>query len=532
MAVIIKLTFPAGRYHATPWGRHVNEGVPEWPLSPWRLLRALIAVWQRTSPDLSEQQIRRILESLLSPPRFHLPPFRVAHTRHYMPLGKKSPREITGGGTTLVFDTFVSINRDAKLFVGWLDAELNSDDRVVLGKLLENLSFLGRAESWVHAELFEGAVKLPLGPAEPDDPNPVPVFCLDPFTAFGSEYYTTHDPKKLKKGLNPREYLFDCPRWHLCLDTETIHERKWSQVPGAKWEMYTRPDQRSTSTPEKERRPLSSPNRYTVARFALDGPVLPLVQDTVLVADQMRRAIMSSYEKVRRRERYDGQTIPDNTERFKSENFSGKAPTGEPLRDDHSHAYYLPIDEDGDGRLDHVTIYSRRGFDTDEIRAIDSLRRLKLDERKLSLLLVGLGQSGDFEQSPLFGNSNVWVSATPFLATRHPKSRGQKRDRPELLGHENRSAFLVEVLREEWGRLAHRHPELPSPDRIEIEPFGEIGPKRLRPLQFRRARPKPGDDGGQRPATGILLRFAEPVSGPICLGHSSHFGLGLFVRID
>ena len=52
MPVIIKLKFPAGRYHATPWGRHVNEGVPEWPPSPWRLLRALVAVWKRTCPDL------------------------------------------------------------------------------------------------------------------------------------------------------------------------------------------------------------------------------------------------------------------------------------------------------------------------------------------------------------------------------------------------------------------------------------------------------------------------------------------------
>ncbi len=27
----IAFRFTAGRYHATPWGRHVNEGVPEWP---------------------------------------------------------------------------------------------------------------------------------------------------------------------------------------------------------------------------------------------------------------------------------------------------------------------------------------------------------------------------------------------------------------------------------------------------------------------------------------------------------------------
>src|SRR5579875_3886216 len=107
MPVIIKLTFPAGRYHATPWGRHVNEGVPEWPPSPWRLLRALVAVWRRTCPeDFSEAQVRRILGTLVEPPHFRLPPYRVAHTRHYMPWEKKGPAD-----RTLVFDTFVAVER-------------------------------------------------------------------------------------------------------------------------------------------------------------------------------------------------------------------------------------------------------------------------------------------------------------------------------------------------------------------------------------------------------------------------------------
>ena len=35
--------FPAGHYHATPWGNHVNEGLIEWPPSPWRVVRALLA---------------------------------------------------------------------------------------------------------------------------------------------------------------------------------------------------------------------------------------------------------------------------------------------------------------------------------------------------------------------------------------------------------------------------------------------------------------------------------------------------------
>ena len=79
---IIKLTFPAGRYHATPWGRHVNEGVPEWPPSPWRLLRALVAVWKRTCPDLSEAARRSC--ALTQPPASIAAASR-CHTRQRCP---------------------------------------------------------------------------------------------------------------------------------------------------------------------------------------------------------------------------------------------------------------------------------------------------------------------------------------------------------------------------------------------------------------------------------------------------------------
>jgi CRISPR-associated protein Csb2 len=128
MPVTLKLTFPAGRYHATPWGRHVNEGMPEWPPSPWRLLRALIAVWRRTCPDLmSESQVRHLVEPLLRPPLFRLPASRVAHTRHYMPWEKKGPAD-----RTLVFDTFVAVGRDDPLFIGWPAAGLSSGDRDAL----------------------------------------------------------------------------------------------------------------------------------------------------------------------------------------------------------------------------------------------------------------------------------------------------------------------------------------------------------------------------------------------------------------
>jgi CRISPR-associated protein Csb2 len=148
MSVALRLTFPGGRYHATPWGRHVNEGVPEWPPSPWRLLRALVAVWKRTCPDFPDDDVRRLLAQLVEPPLFRLPPHRVAHTRHYMPWEKKGPQD-----RTLVFDTFVSVGRDDPLLIGWPDATLDADGERCLRRLLSNISVLGRAEAWVEASV-------------------------------------------------------------------------------------------------------------------------------------------------------------------------------------------------------------------------------------------------------------------------------------------------------------------------------------------------------------------------------------------
>ena len=44
MQVILRQTFPLGRFHATPWKVFpYDDPHGEWPPSPWRLLRAIIA---------------------------------------------------------------------------------------------------------------------------------------------------------------------------------------------------------------------------------------------------------------------------------------------------------------------------------------------------------------------------------------------------------------------------------------------------------------------------------------------------------
>lgn len=44
MRVILRQTFPFGRFHATPWKVFpFDDPHGEWPPSPWRLVRGLLA---------------------------------------------------------------------------------------------------------------------------------------------------------------------------------------------------------------------------------------------------------------------------------------------------------------------------------------------------------------------------------------------------------------------------------------------------------------------------------------------------------
>src|SRR2546423_1415291 len=133
-------------------------------------------------------------------------------------------------------------------------------------------------------------------------------------------------------------------------------------------------------------------NPYTLARFAIDvapgrRPV-PAVTDTLPLAEAVRSALMGAFQRLLHRRKF-GSADKPYQERFFSEALSGKNAEGKPLQG-HQHAYYLPADEDGDQRLDHVTIFAQRGFNPDEVQALDRLRHVHFgDGDPLRLLLIG-----------------------------------------------------------------------------------------------------------------------------------------------
>lgn len=549
MALVLQLTFPAGRYHATPWGRHVNEGIAEWPPSPWRFLRALVAVWKRTAAGIPDADMQQLLASLADPPVYQLPPHRIAHTRHYMPWEKKGPAD-----RTLVFDTFVVMDRAASLLVGWPDVTLDAHTASTLATLLANLTTFGRAESWVEATILaadapdastDGRADAQVHPGRlfeeyawncmpgaEDAPDVVQVLCADPAGVFAADGYPPEPSKG--KSRKVKDLLFDAPRWNLCLDTELLHAARMPHVPGARWVAYNRPVVAPVARRHTVRRIMPRP---TVLRFVLDAPVLPHVTEVLPVAEACRRAAMGQFRRWCERNEavaasyqragasthgsalIDGDSPQSLAPVYASMLLSGKDPTGLTLTG-HGHAHYLPLPDARDGRhISEILIYARDGFDRAEVEALGSITYLVTGQgAALRVQQTGRG-TVDALPDMLVGPSRHWISRTPFLGH-------------ERIGTTDRIKYLRKGIRREWRRLQEQIPAYAGCEleAVEVVPASEHHALNLpRSHEFLRARRKDGGREAYRAAEMFRLTFSRPVQGPLSLGYACHFGMGLFV---
>jgi CRISPR-associated protein Csb2 len=179
------------------------------------------------------------------------------------------------------------------------------------------------------------------------------------------------------------------------------------------------------------------------------------------------------------------------------------------------------MNEDGDGRLDHLTLYARgelspdghdEGFAEAELRALAAFRRLRQPGGKpdLRLVLLGIGDREGWTHTPLFGPARRWRSCTPFIPPRHQTTRGQKREMP------------AEQL---WDELHRRG--FPEPIAVCELPRCELAGRSIRWIEFRREWLFGSGSHEQGLGYGFEIEFRAPVSGPICLGYGCHFGLGV-----
>jgi CRISPR-associated protein Csb2 len=523
----IKLTFPGGRYHATPHGFHVNEGQVEWPPSPWRVIRALLAVGFTTQhwgevPIVARSLIEKLSRVL---PQYRLPEATAAHSRHFMPLGVLDKgRE----KTTLVLDTWADVS-DGELLIHW-DCTLDDEETNLLKRLVDSLGYLGRSESWVEGQVVDdtNASEFNACPYRDGERRDREWQQITVTAAIPSDQYTQwrqseadrvlakfplpegkkKPPAKLvkerEKSMEPYPPdLIEC----MMKETAWWKSHGWGAPPGSQSVLYWRQsDCFQVGTPTRSKPAV--PASVTTMLLALTTPTgnksaLPSCTLTLPQAELFHRAVVGRVGK--------GQSVscPELT---------GRDEQGQPLRDSHRHAHVLPVDLDGDGHLDHILIHAPMGLGSAAQRAIRTLRRT-WTKGGVGNLQVALAGSGDLNslrslrEKTRFaitgvlgsaGGSSIWSSLTPFIPPRYLKRRGSNsiegQIKSELASRGVTTECQIEILSE--ASKVFRH-------------FVRV--------RKRGGQPPPHDLG-----FAIRLRFETPVLGPLALGYASHFGMGMF----
>lgn len=505
MALVLEQKFLTGRYNASRWNQSpFEDSHGEWPPSPWRLLRTLLARWFEYAREMGDwntnarDQVLALLAS--SPPEFRLPT-EVTHTsdwssrgiRQYQPtsLEKSDPKKgqpwLRRPQTTLIIDSFAIIPRDAN--VVWIWKSINTEERSaevrLLDCLLRRITYFGRAES---LSLFTrrgdaGVTASPNCSLHQDFFTGSPVLIADPGKQLNLEVLLASTDDRILRG----------------------HRIP----PGTTWWYAERP------APARPKTIIARPafRPRTMLHFAIGGRVLPTPESWIRISERFRGTVLKELARMLNPTARRFEDLSEE-ERVHYSLMSGKSSSTEALQGAHLHLrmWVLP---DEKGHASRLVCFRQVPFDEREqeafLRASRSPVSWQYGNPDWMLRIVPLTDATPLPRN-CFGSSQKWESVSPYVPSRHVLGRnGQPRP--------GRS---VEVQVQDDLKLAG-FPEAKVSVNVDSQKWVKVhAPKRLRA----------GQTNELKLGYRVQLEFGLSVQGPICIGHSSHFGLGVFAAIS
>ncbi|HTV26459.1 MAG TPA: type I-U CRISPR-associated protein Csb2 [Xanthobacteraceae bacterium] len=510
---IIQVNMLSGRYHAHPWGeaQHAMAG-PEWPPSPWRLLRTIAACWfDAVEPPCSPEQRDSLIEKLgrSGAPTIWIPSASFNELPFYHPItldkaeklpadeakisGKKTRSVREANARALHFDHFAVLAAPSIYFI--FDVQVHEEDRSWLSAILSKGRYFGRAESRASFCLTDENVQKPDGYHEAKaaeksrcQDDAIRRSVLVATTDFkASDLWQVRQAEKAKAKPKAQSIANDHPT-HL---VEALINARKAVPDGTKWVQYELP--RATIVHELPKR-TSGVKRHGMrpaaeVLFRLFRRIPIPVADTVLIARDFRDQAVRAYGAATGR-----QTVL----------LSGREENGS-ISHGHRHAFYLPQPGRDGGLLEHIVVRlpgGESGVEQEILDALLGVMRLWRHDRYPVLVVA----EGVRATPTISGLANAWRSLTPFLGPLHHKpSRNSTEPREQLL---NALAPAVGI----------------EPNRIEtsVVPvlshlYGSSKDGASRHYRFVR-----------RAGTCFTLEFSQSVQFPLAIGADSHFGLGQF----
>ncbi len=489
--IVVEVDLLSGRYHAHVWGQsQFGMAGPEWPPSPWRLLRALAAVWFATRPSpFSEQDRDHLLEVLgrADPPELWLPKTSFHEVRYYQPV------RMAGSDRALHHDFFAV--PDGGRFWFRFNVGLTADQRNLLEALLTRFRYLGRSESRARLRLVDrgepphGVVRVvPRRPGQSVTSVTYRwVLCTAPDFRAADLWSVGNGSTKTGGGAHP-PHLVD-----LLLD------KKMPLPNGARWVEYAVPDGILIHEIRPRAKPPAGKPDVEVAElhFRLNRRIPIPVQSLVGVARAFRDTAAARHR---------------NLTGIDSRVLTGREADGSIARG-HQHAYYLPRPSGTRLAVDTLVVRIPAGrLTSQELDALLGVTQIRIGKGPYPITVIPERRL-DRPLAPR--RATCWRSMTPFVP---PLRHRPGRDRTSV---EEQAAFFAEQL---CGRRPVSVRRRPGPGGL-----GEVSPLLVHQY-FGHDREK----GTRRPILTrrlgfwLELAFDKPVVVSAPLGADAHFGAGQF----
>jgi CRISPR-associated protein Csb2 len=366
----------------------------------------------------------------------------------------------------------------------WVD-----DSHAELARCLERMTYFGRAEAFTRIRMASSLDEIPepnCALADRRTAGAVPV--LAPLADASREDIerTTDNPEAVRRAIPT----------------------------GTQW-LYTARPERPVAR-ERRRVPQHRPDCHLM-QFAVGYNVAPEPRAIVRLTSRFRGAVLRELLRLKTGDASGTWAKASRDVHLAVADMAGKDADGNALKG-HRHTEFLAWCEDAQPtRL--LVWRGSRAFDADEQEAIlcaaaqdVSWAAAGSDSDEWKVRLICLDRS--VPPPPGFGCelSKVWSSVTPYVPTRH-HLRGSKEREGESMAEQ--------IRREVQGR------EIAQDVEVEL-----VGAPRWVSVHVPRREANKRAFIGDRRGQMVRLRFPTPVAGPIRLGHSSSFGLGLFRPVD
>lgn len=432
-----------------------------------------LVAWEVTVKDKGADEMKKKVEAILGAPSAPWQRVADAGARSY--------------GTSLVQDNYWCVPPES--LVWWFIAgdDWTDDLGTLLARCLERMTYFGRAETLTRIRITGSDDDIPTPNCrlvEKRVVGAVPVLSPLKEATCDDIERTTDNPEAVKRAVPP----------------------------GAQWFYAVRPPRPASR--EHRRVPDHRPDCHLI-QFAIGWNVAPDAHVIVRLTARFRGTVIRELLRVKTGDASATWTRVGKNVREAVADMAGKDVNDLPLTG-HRHTEFFAWCEDG--RPTRLIVWrGARAFDADEQNAILlaasrdlswAIARSDADEWKVRLVPLDTA----VPLPPGFDESQAarWESVTPYVPPRHHLRGGKSRERESL---------AAQICRE----LVLRGVE--GADHVQVE---QVGNGTWVPVHTPRRQAADRAFLGDRRGYVVRLVFPGPIRGPIRLGHSSSFGLGLF----